>query len=69
VGLVPTIRRLVQNQQDMPEHAVHVAHDVVIPKSQHLVIVIAEPLVPQSVLFVFGVLSAIDFDNKPTLTA
>jgi hypothetical protein len=31
--------------------------------------VIAEPLVPQSVLFVFGVLSAIDFDNKPTLTA
>jgi hypothetical protein len=59
----------MQSEGDCLQHAVHVAHDVVIPKSQHLVIVIAEPLVSQSVLFVFGVLSAIDFDNKPTLTA
>ena len=51
------------------QHAVHIAHDVVIPEAQNSIIACTQPLIAHMITLASSVLAAIDlYDQSPFAT-
>ncbi len=50
------------------KHACHISQNIVIPKPQNPVVVVGEPFVSNLISHTIGVLTAVSFNDKATLT-
>jgi hypothetical protein len=62
-------RRRTQRVGNCLQHSLDVLEDLIVPKSQHAVTTVNQPLVANHIAFAGRVLTAVDFNNKPPLTA
>jgi hypothetical protein len=62
-------RNLLQSARYCLQHTIHIAHDVVIPETQHAIIVLTKPPVSYNVALTFSMLPTIDFENQSLLSA
>jgi hypothetical protein len=60
---------LRERGRDGFKYARHVAQHVVIPEAQNTVVVVDEPLVPDHVARIIGVLASIELNNETTFAA
>jgi hypothetical protein len=62
-------RRRVQRVGNRLQHPLDVLENLVVPKSQHAIATVYQPLIANRIAFVGRVLTAVDFNNKPPLAA
>ena len=50
------------------QHAIHIPHYIIVPKSKHSVVALAQPFVTQPIPRIIRVLAAVNFNDQPFLS-